>query len=79
MTSELVTHLTTLLDRWENLSTAAEEQIQTAGQPVQSGFYAGVLFSMVVAREELAAALASAMVESAKTSSMMSSAGQPLN
>ena len=59
MTSELITHLTTLLDRWDNLSAAAAENVEMAAQPIQGGFYAGVLFGMDVARDELAATLAS--------------------
>ncbi len=80
MTSELIIQLTTLLDRWENLSSAAAEKVEAADQPIQGGFYAGVLFGMDVARDELAAALAQAMAETANRSTgMIKSAGQPLN
>ena len=80
MTSELIIHLTTLLERWDTLSSAAAEKIEAANQPVQGGFYAGVLFGMDVARDELAAALAQAMVETANRSTgLMKSAGQPPN
>ena len=68
MTSELITHLTSLLDRWETLAAAAAQNIEMSDAPVQGGFYAGVLFAMEVARDELAVALANAMVESAKPS-----------
>jgi hypothetical protein len=72
MTTDLITNLTDLLDRWESLSMAAAEKVEAAGQPIQGGFYAGVLFGMDVARDELAAALANAMIEAAKpTTSIM--------
>lgn len=80
MTSDLITHLATLLDRWDTLSAAAAERIETTEQLVQGGFYAGLLFGMDVARDELAAALAQAMAETANLSSdMMNSASQQRN
>ncbi|MBA3869325.1 MAG: hypothetical protein ABI970_14905 [Chloroflexota bacterium] len=80
MTSDLITDLTVLIDRWETLSNAAAQQVESAGQPVQGGFYAGVLFGMGVARDELVEALANAMAEVAKPSTgMMYSDKQPPN
>ena len=80
MTSDLITHLATLLDRWDTLSAAAVERIELAQGPEQGGFYAGVLFGMDVAREELAAALAQVMAETAKPlADVMNSAGLPPN
>ena len=80
MTSELIIQINTLLERWNILSTAAAEKIEDANQPIQGGFYAGVLFGMDVAREELAAALAQAMAETANRSTgVMKSAGQQPN
>ncbi len=74
MTTDLITYVSDLLDRWENLSTAAAERVEAAHQPIQGGFYAGVLFGMDVARDELAAALARAMSETAKPVDVASSA-----
>jgi len=80
MTSDLITHLATLLDRWDTLSAAAVEKIETAQGPEQGGFYAGVLFGMDVARDELAVALAHAMVDTTNWSpDIIDSAGLPLN
>ena len=79
MTSELITYVSDLLDRWETLSTAAAERVEAANQPVQGGFYAGVLFGMDVARDELAAALARAMHETAKPVDVTSSTGTSSN
>ncbi len=80
MTSDLITHLATLLDRWDTLSAAAAERIETTEQLVQGGFYAGLLFGMGVARDELATALAQAMAETTKLpSDIISSAGQQRN
>jgi hypothetical protein len=60
MTADLLTQLTALLDHW---NAEAARKLETSGQPVQGGFYAGVMFSMESARDELAAALAIAMAE----------------
>ena len=79
MTSELIIRLSDLLERWENLSTAAAQKVESEPQPVQCSFYAGVLFGMGVARDELIEALAKEMVESAKPEGMMSSAEQSSN
>ncbi len=77
MTSEFITQLADLIDRWDTLSKAAAERIDTADQAVQGDFYAGLLFGIDIARDELIAALAQAMTETAKTSTgMMKSAGQ---
>jgi hypothetical protein len=80
MTSELISQLNDLLERWDTLSAAAVEKMEMAQRPEQGGFYAGVLFGMDVARDELAAALAQALVETAKPlSDVMNSAGLPPN
>jgi hypothetical protein len=78
MSSDLITHLTDLLDRWENLANAASQQVETANQPVPASFYAGVLFGMGVAQDELAATLARAIAETTKPPAGMT-ARQPLN
>ena len=80
MTSDLITQLSTLLNRWDTLSAAAAERIETTDQLEQGGFYAGLLFGMDVARDELATALAQAMADTAKLpSDVMNSAGQQPN
>ena len=80
MKSELMTQLADLLERWDTLSAAAVEKMEMAQRPEQGGFYAGVLFGMDVARDELAAALARSMVESSKSpADVMKAAGQPPN
>jgi hypothetical protein len=58
MTTDLHTTLTALLDRWNILAAESAHKINTAKAPVQGSFYAGVMFGMESARDELAAALA---------------------
>jgi len=79
MTSERSIHLSDLLDRWEKLSTAAAQKVESAAQPIQCSFYAGVLFGMSIARDELIEVLAKKMVESANLTGTMSSAEQSSN
>ena len=43
------------------------DKLPAAGQPVQGGFYAGVMFSMESARSELAEAVAKELAEKAKS------------
>jgi len=63
----MTTTLTALLARWDALAADAARKLEVSGQPVKGGFYAGVMFGMESAHNELAAALASAMVEVAKS------------
>ena len=63
MTTDLTATLTALLARWDNAVADAARKLEACGQPVQGGFYTGVMFGMESARDELAAALASAMAE----------------
>lgn len=66
MPTNLTPTLTALLDQWDKCAAEAAQKIETAGQPVQGAFYAGVMFGMETARDELAAALASALAEGVK-------------
>ena len=68
MTPELINHLSTLLDRWETLAGAAAVRIENSTLSAQASFYAGVLFGLGVSRDELAAALADEMANTAKPS-----------
>jgi hypothetical protein len=66
MTTHLTATLTALLDHWNTTAAEAARKLEASEQPVQGGFYAGVMFGMETARDELAAALAIAMSEVAK-------------
>jgi hypothetical protein len=79
MASERSIQLSDLLDRWEKLSTAASQKVESASQPVQCSFYAGVLFGMSIARDELIEALAKEMIESTNLTGTLSSAEQSSN
>jgi hypothetical protein len=48
-------------DRWNMLADEAARKLEASGQPVRGGFYTGVMFGVESARDELAAALASAI------------------
>ena len=63
MTTDLITQLTALLTRWDALAAESAHKIEATAQPVQGGFYTGVMFGMETARDELAEALASAMAK----------------
>lgn len=63
MPTNLTPTLTALLARWDAQAAEAAGKLETTGQPVQGAFYAGVMFGIETARDELAAALASAMAE----------------
>ena len=63
MTPELA-QLTALLDRWDTLIDEAARKVETTTHPVQGAFYAGVMFGMESARDDLAAALASVLKQS---------------
>jgi len=51
---------TALLDHW---NTMVARRLLVCGQPVQGDFYTGVMYGIEVARDDLAAALPSAMAE----------------
>lgn len=66
MAELLTTTLTALLDQWDKRAAEAARKLEASGQPVQGAFYAGVMFGMETARDELAAALASVLAEGVK-------------
>lgn len=66
MTTELITRLTALLAHFDKLADSAARKLEDCEQPTQGAFYAGVMFGMETARDDLAEALASAMMETAK-------------
>jgi hypothetical protein len=53
MNTDLTTTLTALLARWDALADEAALKLKTSAQPEQGGFYAGVMFGMESARDEL--------------------------
>ncbi|MBI1280718.1 MAG: hypothetical protein GC179_21520 [Anaerolineaceae bacterium] len=80
MTSEFFTQLTDLIERWDILSKAAAERLEKAEKDTQGDFYAGLLFGIDIASDELAAALAKAVKESTQMSSgLLKSPEKPLN
>lgn len=71
MSPDLMTRLNTLVERWENLADAAGAEAEHAGETVQNGFYAGILFGLDIAREELITMLATAMAEDTQSLAAM--------
>jgi hypothetical protein len=67
MSTELITTLTTLLEHWNTTAADAAQKIEATAQPIQGAYFAGVMFGMETARDELAAALASVMAETVKS------------
>jgi hypothetical protein len=63
LTADLHITLTAPLARWDTLADEVARKLEASGQPVQGGFYAGVMFGIESARDELAEALARAMAE----------------
>jgi hypothetical protein len=43
MNTDLITTLTTLLAHWDDAAADAARKLEASGQPVQGGFYAGVM------------------------------------
>jgi hypothetical protein len=68
MTTALTTKLTALLTRWDALAAESAHKIEATAHPVQGGFYAGVMFGIEMARDELAAALARAVAKATRQS-----------
>jgi hypothetical protein len=66
MTTELLTDLTALLARWDKMAWQATYKLETADKRLYTAYYAGVMFGLETARDELAAALASAMLKPLK-------------
>ena len=67
MTTDLQTALNAALARWDTVADEAARKLESSGQPAQGGFYAGMMFGMESARDELAVALANLMMESTKS------------
>ena len=61
MTTDLTSTLTALLDHWNLIATGATQKVSKTTEPIQGAYYAGVLFGMENARDDLAAVLATAM------------------
>lgn len=67
MHTDLIPALTNLLDQWDKRTSEAAQKFEAGKQHQMAGFYLGVMFGMESARDELAAALASAMAKEAKS------------
>ena len=63
----LLGYLGSLLDYWNRLAQEAAQKVNTTAQTAQAAYYTGVMFGMETARDELAAMLAIAMAEVAKS------------
>ncbi|MBA3871828.1 MAG: hypothetical protein H0X30_21995 [Anaerolineae bacterium] len=70
MSTDLITQLFTLIDRWDNLVILCKvlENFEEDAPPEQTAYLAAAAFGMETAREELSAVLAKALTDSMKLS-----------
>ena len=68
MPTDLTTHVTALLERWDKLAAEAPQKAEATDQVVQASFYAGETFGIQLTRNELATALANSIAEAGRPS-----------
>ena len=66
--TDLITSITALLERWDQLAAEASQKAETTDQILQASFYAGLTFGIQSTRNNLATTLENALTEANKQS-----------